>query len=123
MVSFADINTALSACDVYAIASEYPVFIGEIGNYLGDTSKITMGVVYVNGVADYNAQDVFLNNTLTLLDQYGIGYCEFAGPPWSDDTAWGLVQSGVADYALDNAGVILVNHMGGETYNTWLNQQ
>jgi hypothetical protein len=102
--SYVDINTILTDCDVYNVAAIHPVIIGEIGcsNY------------------DLVNQLVYYNNTLTLLDEHGIGYCGFAGPPWNSGMQWGLVQFGIANYTLDEAGVVLIEHMGGMNYSQWL---
>jgi hypothetical protein len=96
VTDYANINTALTACSVYAVAAVHPVFIGEIGCSNWDLGN----------------QTIYYNNTLTLLDQHGIGYCAFAAPPWSSAMHWGLVELGVANYTLNSAGVILVNHLG-----------
>lgn len=100
----ATINTALTSCRVYDVAAVHPVFIGEIGCSNWDLTN----------------QLVYFNNTLSLLDQHGIGYAAFAAPPWTSATQWGLVQNGIADYTLDSAGAILVNHLGGISYADWI---
>jgi hypothetical protein len=121
VTDYSDILYALGQCNVLAVAAVHPVFIGEVGDDLWDTTTTTGGKVYVNGVADTLEQDVWFNNTLTVLDQYGISYAGFAAPPWnSGGDDYGYVMSGEANYTLDSAGVILVNHMGGETYSAWL---
>ncbi|MEM2129215.1 MAG: cellulase family glycosylhydrolase [Candidatus Bathyarchaeia archaeon] len=98
------ISQALKKCKVYDVAAVYPVFIGEIGcsNW------------------DLDNQLVYYNNTLTLLDQHGIGYAAFAAPPWHSATQWGLVQFGAANYALTASGQILVSHLGGVKYSDWI---
>jgi len=108
VTDYPDILYALSQTDVLAVAAVHPVFIGEIGDDLwGNTTD----------------QDIFFNNTLTLLDDNNIGYAGFAAPPWTSATEWGLVESGVSNYTLNDAGVILVNHLGGMTYTDWLSLQ
>ena len=80
----------------------------------------------------YYHESIWFNATLTILDQKGIGYCYFAAPPPSKMLQqWSLVQLsqyptdtwpgiGAPNYALDAAGVVLVNHMGGRSYSDWL---
>jgi len=103
VTDYSSIDHALNECRVYEVASLHPVFFGEIGNNLWDDTL-------ENGV---RAQDIFYNNTLTLLDQHGIGYGAFAGPPWSSLTQWGLVEFGAPNYTLNGPGKILVRHLGG----------
>lgn len=102
----ADIQQMLTDNLVLQTAALHPVFIGEFGCDLY--------------AADLQTEYQFFNNTLTLLNEYGIGYAIEASPPWHDSTEWGLVQYGVANYALDEAGVIAVQHMGGMNYSDYL---
>jgi hypothetical protein len=125
MVSdYSNILYALTEEQVFAVAAIHPVFIGEIGDNLYDTTTTT-DTVYINGVATHLEQDVYFNNTLALLDQNGIGYAGWAAPPWrsGSGTAFGYVMAGEANYTLDNSGVILVEHMGGINYKVWLSIQ
>lgn len=109
MNSYADCYTALAECKVFAVAAVHPVFIGEIGDNL-----------WLNA-AD---QDTFFNNTLTILDQNRIGYAGFAAPPWaSGQDNYGYVMVNTPNYTLDNAGIILVTHLGGMSYAAWLTPQ
>jgi hypothetical protein len=65
---------------------------------------------------------LMLENTDSSARAIGIGYAGFAAPPWrSGGTMWGYVIGGAANYTLNTAGVILVNHMGGTSYTNWLN--
>jgi hypothetical protein len=98
------IDFALNECRVYDVAEVYPVFIGEIGcsNW------------------DLDNQLVYYNNTLTLLDSHEIGYTAFAAPPWNSAMQWGLVVFGAPNYTLYSPGVVLVNHLGGMTYEDWI---
>jgi hypothetical protein len=104
VTDYESINHALSDCRVYDVAAVHPVFIGEIGCSNWDLAT----------------QLVYFNNTLTLLDQHGVGYAAFAAPPWTSATQWGLVQIGVANYTLYNPGEILINHLGGTDYKDWI---
>lgn len=82
-----DIQQMLTDTQVLQTAFAHPVFIGEIGCQLS--------------MVDLPTEEMFFNNTLTLLNQNGIGYAVMAAPVWSDNTAWGLkVQTGVANYNL-----------------------
>lgn len=103
VTDYDSIEYALSECKVYDVAAIYPVFIGEIGCSNWDSIN----------------QPIYFNNTLTALDQHGIGYAVFAGPPWTSATEWGLVQSGAPNYTLNTAGTILVDHLGGTNYADW----
>jgi len=123
MVSdYSDIQYALTQEQVFAVAAIHPVFIGEIGDNILDTGTTT-GVVYVNGVADNNEQDVFFNNTLTILDQTQgvIGYAGWAAPPWRTGVGeyYGFVVGGAANYELDNSGLIFIAHTGGMSYSEY----
>ena len=105
--SYSDMLYALNITGLLSIASIHPVFIGEIG--------------YNNLATDLNNEAEWYNSTLAILDQYGIGYAGFAAPPWTSSLQWGLVESGVPNYVLDEAGLILVSHLGGINYSDWLN--
>jgi hypothetical protein len=104
--TYADIDTCLSDCLVYDVATVHPVVIGEIGYNLYDGNS--------------TLQSEYYNNTLTLLDEHDIGYLAWASPPWSSAMQWGLIQYTVANYSLNSAGVILVEHTGGMNYSVWL---
>jgi hypothetical protein len=112
VTDYTDINTALTACNVYTVAAVHPVFIGEIGDNLWDTTLI-------NGVPE---QDVWFNNTLKLLDQKGIGYAGWTATPWVNGVgeAFGFVVAGESNYTLDSSGVILINHLCGINYTDWV---
>jgi len=107
--SYSDMHYVLSACGVLSVAATHPVFIGEIGCSLWAT--------------DEGNEMTWYNNTLTILEQNRIGYAGFAAPPWRSEEQWGLVYAGLANYTLDAAGVILVNHISGMNYTDWLNLQ
>jgi hypothetical protein len=116
--SYSDMLYGLNVTGVLGVAALHPLVIFEMG--------------YNNWAYDPANESTWFNATLTILDQYGIGYCDFAlPPPTSSMQQWSLVQtgeppnddwtgSGVANYALDAAGVILVNHMGGMNYSDYL---
>ena len=99
-------NYALQYCGVYSVAQSHPVVIFEIGAS--------------NWAPDQTNEINWLNNTLTSLDQHGIGYAYFAAPPWCyGATQWGLITT-ASNYTLDAAGVVFVTHTGGENYIVWL---
>jgi hypothetical protein len=109
--TYFDMYTGLSIDKVFSVAQNHPVWIGEIGDRLF-------------GMPDNTTyEDAWFNNTLTLLDQYGIGYAGWAAPPWRSGAGeyFGYVIGGDANYTLDSSGTILVNHLVGVTYSTWLN--
>lgn len=92
--SYSDMLWAFNITGLFSLASQHPVWIGEIGCNLWAT----------NMTDEY----AWYSNTLTILNQYGIGYCGWAWPPWTTGTEWGLV-SGQPNYAPDQAGQILQN--------------
>jgi hypothetical protein len=56
----------------------------------------------------------YFGNLLTILDQYGISYCIFAGPPWaypSPASKWALVYYNQPNYQPTVAGQILKQHL------------
>ena len=66
--SYSDMLWALNFTGLLSIASQHPVLIGEIGCNLwaGSTDN----------------EYAWYNNTLTILNQYAIGYCGWAWAPW-----------------------------------------
>jgi hypothetical protein len=116
--SYSNMLYGLNVTGVLSVAAVHPLVIFEMG--------------YNNWAYDPANESTWFNATLTILDQYGIGYCDFALPPPTPSMQqWSLVQtgepphddwtgSGVANYTLDAAGVILVNHMGGMNYSDYL---
>ncbi len=93
----------LNLTGVLAVAQNHVVWMGEIGDRLF-------------GMPDNSTyENAWFNNTLATLDQYGIGYAGWAAPPWRSGVGeqFGYVVAGSANYALDNSGVILVNHLKG----------
>jgi len=107
--SYFDMNYALTYCGVYGVAQNHPLVIFEIGANLW--------------ASDPTNETNWLNNTLTCLDQHGIGYAYFAAPPWrSGAQQWGLVTEN-PDFTLDAAGVVFIAHTGGMNYTDWLTLQ
>ena len=119
--SYSDMLYALTVTDVLSVAASHPLVVFEMG--------------YNNWAYDPANESTWFNATLTILDQNKIGYCDFAAPPPSETLQqWSLVQiylppnytwtgSGAANYTLDTAGIIFVNHLGGMSYSDWLNPQ
>jgi hypothetical protein len=119
--SYSDMLYALKATGVLAVAAVHPLVIFETG--------------YDNWAYDQGNESTWFNATLTILDQNGIGYCDFALPPLNSNMQrWGLVQineppadywigDGVANYTLDTAGILLIFHLGGMSYSDWLSSQ
>lgn len=92
--SYSDMLWAFNVTDLLSLAAQHPVWIGEIGC---DLWALNMTEEYA-----------WYNNTLTILNQYGIGYCGWAWAPWETGTEWGLV-SGQANYAPNEAGQLFQN--------------
>jgi hypothetical protein len=90
--SYSDMLWALNVTGLLSLASQHPVWIGEIGCNL-----------WASNMSDEYA---WYSNTLTILNQYGMGYCGWAWAPWSSGTEWGLV-SGQSNYVPNQAGQIL----------------
>lgn len=90
--SYSDMLWAFNMTGLLSLASQHPVFIGEIGCNLW--------------AANMTDECAWYSNTLTILNQYRIGYCGWAWAPWTIGTQWGLV-SGQANYAPNQAGQIL----------------
>jgi hypothetical protein len=108
--SYSDMLYGLKATGVLAVAAVHPLVIFEMG--------------YDNWAYDQGNESTWFNATLTILDQYGIGYCDFALPPINPNMQqWSLVQAWVANYTLDTAGILLVFHLGGMSYSDWLSSQ
>jgi hypothetical protein len=119
--NYSNILFALNVTGVLGVAAEHPLVIFEMG--------------YNNWAYDSGNESTYFNATLTILDQYGIGYCIWALPPiMVSMEQWGIVQIGVlptdywvgygvANYTLSTAGVLLVFHLGGMSYSDWLNYQ
>jgi endoglucanase len=90
--SYSDMLWALNYAGLLSTASQHPVLIGEIGCNLW--------------VDNTNNEFAWFNNTLTILNQYGISYCGWAWAPWRTGMPWGLVN-GEENYAPNQAGQIL----------------
>jgi hypothetical protein len=101
-----NITYVLNVTGIFSVASQHPVEIDQIGDRLW-------------GMPDNTTyEDAWFNNTLSLLDQYGIGYAGWAAPPWRSGVGeqYGYVIAGSANYTLDTSGTILVNHLTEATY-------
>jgi hypothetical protein len=96
--SYSDMLWALNVTGLLSLASQHPVWIGEIGCNL-----------WASNMSDEYA---WYSNTLTILNQYGMGYCGWAWAPWSSGTEWGLV-SGQSNYVPNQAGQILQEQISG----------
>lgn len=96
--SYADILTGFNKTGTLTLAQTKPVFIGEIGcsNYR----------------ANQTMEQTAYNNTMNVLDAYGIGYNVFASPPWVSGTEWALVVAWT-DYTPTTPGQILIDKLGG----------
>lgn len=95
--SYSDMIWALNVTRVLSTALQKPVWIGEIGCSLW--------------ASDINNEYAWYNNTLTILDQYGIGYAGWAWAPWrTGATQWGLVVGGQPNFTPGQAGQILQQH-------------
>jgi hypothetical protein len=88
--SLADIAFALTKTGV--IGFDKPLWIGEIGCSLWAT----------NMADEYE----WYYNTLTILNQNGIGYAAWGWAPWRTGTQWGLVNGGVPNYQPNQVGQI-----------------
>jgi hypothetical protein len=116
--SYSDMLYALNVTGVFGVAASHPVVIFEMG--------------CDNSAFDVANESIWFNATLTILDQHKIGYAVFTLPPTIPVLQqYSLVQTGpgasnywagtnAADYNLNTAGVILVNHTGGMSYLDWL---
>ena len=91
--SITDVTRALTDTLILQVAASHPVFIGEIGCSLS--------------ASDMTTEYAWYNNTLSLLDQYGISYAGWAWAPWNTNTQWGLIMAGQSNYAPSQAGQIL----------------
>ena len=91
--SIAEITQALTDTLVVQTAASHPVFIGEIGCDLN--------------AADLPTEYTWYNNTLSLLNQYGISYAGFAWAPWNSNLEWGLIMAGQPNYFPNQAGQML----------------
>ena len=96
--SYSDMLWALNVTGLLSLASQHPVWIGEIGCNLW--------------ASNMNDEYAWYSNTLTILNQYGIGYCGWAWAPWNTGTEWGLV-TGQSNYAPNQAGQILQQQISG----------
>ncbi len=88
--STTDMTTALTKLGI--IGFNKPLFIGEIGANQWATNM--------------NNENAWFNNTLAILNQNGVSYCDWAWAPWNPGTAWAIVD-GNANYELNLAGQIL----------------
>lgn len=103
--TYKDVFDWLNATGTLAVSQTKPLIISEIGfdNYR-DT------------IQGNSEEEEWFNNTLSIFDDYGIGYCAFAGPPWAWGEAanrWALVYSGQPNYQLTVSGEILLKHLQG----------
>ncbi len=90
--SYSDMVWALNVTGLLALASEHPLWIGEIGCNLWNSNMDN----------EYS----WYNNTLTILNQYSIGYSAWAWAPWKTGTPYGLV-TGDSNFQPNQAGQIL----------------
>ncbi|MCW4016274.1 MAG: glycoside hydrolase family 5 protein [Candidatus Bathyarchaeota archaeon] len=98
---YSDVFWALNATEVISVASEYPVWIGEIGCSLWES--------------ELDEEYEWYDNTLTVLDQYNIGYCAWAWAPWrSPGTQWGLVDVTQTNYTPNQAGQLFQQHLSNQ---------
>jgi hypothetical protein len=90
--SLDDMISALNRT-IFSVVTDKPVFIGEIGcsNWHNDQAN----------------ELTWFTNTLSLLNQHNLGYCDWAWAPWDSGTEWGLMVSGQPNYAPNQAGQIL----------------
>jgi hypothetical protein len=98
--TFQEVTAWLNVTDTLSLSSSKPLMVGEIGFYYWRQNQTEEAEWY--------------NNTLTILDQYKIGYCAFAGPPWSTGSTsntWALIYNGQPNYTPNIAGQILIQHL------------
>jgi hypothetical protein len=96
--SYSDMLWALNVTGLLSLASQHPVWIGEIGCNLW--------------ASNMNDEYAWYSNTLTILNQYGIGFEGWAWAPWSTGTQWGLV-TGQSNYAPNQVGQIFQQQISG----------
>jgi hypothetical protein len=100
----ADVTTWLTRAGEFSMAQQKPLMAGEFGCNMWANEQ---------GYSQAN-ENTWFSNTMTLLDQYGIGYCAFAGPPWAyggSSSQWSLVYANQANYAPTASGAILKAHL------------
>jgi hypothetical protein len=88
--SYSDMLSALTIDG--ALNLTVPLWVGEIG--------------CSQWASNMTNEYAWFNNTLSILDQYGIGYCGWAWAPWGPGTDWSFI-SGQPNYAPNQAGQIL----------------
>lgn len=92
--SLSDMSWALNTTQVYSVAQQYPLVIGEIG----------ASYWYPVDSVDFTKEMAWFNNTLSLLNQNGISYCAFW---WWPLSKYQLFSS--ANYQPNQAGAILID--------------
>lgn len=106
-----DVVTWLNKTGCYLYSATYVLNIGEIG--------------FDNSASLPTNQLAWLNNSMSIFDDLGIGYEEWAGPPWENETVysnqWGFTSND-PNFTLTNSGNVWLNHLGGETYAEWLDE-
>jgi hypothetical protein len=102
--TLADCTTWLTRAGEFSMALQKPLMAGEFGCNMWANEQ----------GRNQTQENAWFDNTMTLLDQHGIGYCAFAGPPWSypsSSSQWALVYSNQANYAPTASGTILKAHL------------
>jgi hypothetical protein len=102
--TLADCTTWLTRAGEFSMAQQKPLMAGEFGCNMWANEQ----------GRSQTQENTWFDNTMTLLDQYGIGYCAFAGPPWSygsSSSQWALVYANQPNYAPTASGVILKAHL------------
>lgn len=98
--NLSDVSWALNLTQVYSVAQQHPLIIGEIGasNWWSKNST------------EFAYEMAWFNNTLSLLNQNGVGYCAFW---WWSLGKFQLFYS--SNYTATQAGIILKNAIGNST--------
>jgi hypothetical protein len=99
----------LNQTQVINASKNYVINIGEIGSN--------------NGMTNRTEELAWYNNTLHIFDDYGIGYQQWAAPPWSIGSTsytWGFVNFNQANFTLTDIGQVWLTHLGGTTYSVYL---
>jgi hypothetical protein len=105
-ISTADMTWALNETGV--IGLDKPLIIGEIGCRVGS----------IWPPIDVDSEKEWFNNTLEILNEYGIGYNAWAWAPWRDGYVWagmyfGLVPAYAQNYEPNQSGEILLKNING----------
>jgi hypothetical protein len=97
-----DMNYSLTVASVFSVAKQYPLIVGEIG----------ASAWWEPGSQDEAKEYAWFNNTLSLLNQNGIGYC---GWWWWPLGKFQMLVTGAPNFQPNQAGTILKNAIANAT--------